>query len=302
MGSVTDPLGVTLADATRTYLASQLATGRIGPATARNYGPALRLLVAHGPEHVGDLRRIHIEAWIGAQASLTASSRRTRWSMLMQFLRWCRAVGLLDTDPTAGMAPPRRPPHAPRALEPGQVGRLLRAAPDDRGRAIVALMVWSGLRCCEVARLDLDDVDAELRCAHVVGKLGQARTVPVPDEAWPHLAAWLAERGDAPGPVFIGRKWRAGQRLAPDSISRLVGRWCDAAGIKRNRRDGVSAHALRHTAASDVLERNDRGSALTAVQAMLGHAHLSTTAIYLRRPNLRQLREAMAGRHYDDAA
>ena len=71
------------------------------------------------------------------------------------------------------------------------------------------------------------------------------------------------------------------------------------AGIKHRRRDGVSAHALRHTAASDVL---DECGDLRVVQAMIGHIHLATTAVYLRRADLAQMREAMAGRDYRPAA
>ena len=72
-----------------------------------------------------------------------------------------------------------------------------------------------------------------------------------------------------------------------------------AAGLKNRPRDGVSAHALRHTAASDVM---DRCHELRTVQAMLGHASIAATEIYLRRANLGQLREAMEGRDYRRAA
>jgi site-specific recombinase XerD len=71
------------------------------------------------------------------------------------------------------------------------------------------------------------------------------------------------------------------------------------AGVKRHAYDGVSGHALRHTAASDVL---DECKDLRAVQQMLGHAQLSTTAIYLRRVSAESLRTAMGGRTYGRAA
>jgi integrase len=83
--------------------------------------------------------------------------------------------------------------------------------------------------------------------------------------------------------------------LAPDTISGMVSEWMRAAGVKSWARDGVSAHALRHTCASDVLEHSKD---LRAVQDMLGHRHLQTTSVYLRRANLDRLREAMGGRRY----
>ena len=57
----------------------------------------------------------------------------------------------------------------------------------------------------------------------------------------------------------------------------------------------VTPHTLRHTAASDVL---DKCGNVRTVQTMLGHQSLATTQIYLRRADLGQLREAMAGRDY----
>ena len=93
-----------------------------------------------------------------------------------------------------------------------------------------------------------------------------------------------AERA-APAPV----------RVTPNWLSKELSDLMTAAGLKRARNDGVSAHALRHTAASDVL---DRCHDVRIVQAMLGHASLATTEIYLRRANMGQLREAMAGRAY----
>jgi site-specific recombinase XerC len=68
-----------------------------------------------------------------------------------------------------------------------------------------------------------------------------------------------------------------------------------SASIKTMARDGVGPHALRHTAASDVL---DRCNNVRTVQEMLGHSSLATTQIYLRRASLGQLREAMEGRDY----
>ena len=72
---------------------------------------------------------------------------------------------------------------------------------------------------------------------------------------------------------------------------RLVSGWMDQAGIKTGRYDGVSAHALRHTAASDLL---DRCGNVRLVQGFLGHASLATTDRYVRPASVEQLRAALA--------
>jgi site-specific recombinase XerD len=82
-------------------------------------------------------------------------------------------------------------------------------------------------------------------------------------------------------------------------VGNIAGRILRDAGVKHAPYDGVSGHALRHTAASDVL---DGGASLPCVQEMLGHVALSSTSIYLRRATVTQMRQAMEGRSYEEAA
>ena len=118
--------------------------------------------------------------------------------------------------------------------------------------------------------------------------------LPVPSEARRTLDAWLTVRGVVSGPMIFSytRPWAP---LNADTISTMLSRWMNAAGIKHRRFDGISGHALRHTAASDTL---DRCGDPEAVREMLGHISLTTTQIYLRRAQLGRLREAMEGRSY----
>jgi site-specific recombinase XerC len=74
------------------------------------------------------------------------------------------------------------------------------------------------------------------------------------------------------------------------TLSRQVSTWMDAAGLKAGPHDGVSAHALRHTAASNAY---DRCGNVRTVQELLGHANIATTDRYLRRANLAAQRAAL---------
>jgi hypothetical protein len=83
---------------------------------------------------------------------------------------------------------------------------------------------------------------------------------------------------------------------SPDHVGGLVSDLLYEAGIKQRGWDGRSAHAYRHTTANDMF---DNGADVRDVQEMLGHAHLSSTQIYLRRQRaLGRLREAANGRNY----
>jgi len=154
-------------------------------------------------------------------------------------------------------------------------------------------MVGMGLRCCEVERLEMGQWDRRAQVMVVRGKGSHERALPVPVEVSAALAAYLAEHPAGSGPLV--RSYRRPTALAADTLSGMVSEWFRAAQVKRSARDGVSAHALRATAASDVL---DVCGDLRVVQEMLGHQNLATTSIYLRRAGLPQMREAMSGRTY----
>jgi site-specific recombinase XerC len=203
--------------------------------------------------------------------------------------------GYLARNPALEISKPRLPKRVPRALPPEQVALLLEVIERPRDRAMAWLMVGMGLRCGEVASSQVEDWDQRSGTLFVQGKGEHERVLPVPSEVAAVLRDHLAERrAGATGPMFRSLRSPA-EGLRPHSISRLVGEWMLAAEIKRAARDGVSAHALRHTCASDVL---DRCGDLRLVQNLLGHGNVATTSVYLRRASLGQLRNAMEGRDY----
>jgi integrase/recombinase XerC len=180
-------------------------------------------------------------------------------------------------------------------LPPDAFARLVHVVVGDlRGRAIVELMVGMGLRCIEVATVQVGDYDPRRRTMRVVGKGGHRRVLPVPAGTARAVDAYLQSGGITYGPLIRSKNDPAAG-ITPLYLSTMVSRWMRAAGIKGARFDGVSAHALRHTCASDVL---DRSGSLVVVQEMLGHADLNTTRIYLRGAGLDEMREAMEGRDY----
>lgn len=107
------------------------------------------------------------------------------------------------------------------------------------------------------------------------------------------LRATEVRAGRIAGPLIRSHDGSTG--LNRKTISDYVGRWIRSAGIKGGKYDGRAAHALRRTAASDVM---DKVGDVRIVQAMLGHVKIETTAVYLRPVPLDQMREAMEGRNY----
>jgi site-specific recombinase XerD len=276
------------------YVRERLRLHEVVPLTARNERSILsRFATAVGARPVANLSRADVERWLASRHKKAAATRRGELAEVRAFCRWLVRRGHVRKDPTAEIPAVRVPRYLPRAMPPEKVARLLQTAPDARGVLIVLLMVQEGLRCAEVARLEVGDVDGENRTARIVGKGGHERFLPLSDETWAAMQTYLAEHPATSGPLVRSYRveWRA---LTADTISGMVGSWCSEAGIKRRRRDGVSAHALRHTAATDMLRA---GAHLRDVQHALGHAHLATTETYLPLV-VHDLRQAMSGRRY----
>ena len=289
----------TLGTHATTYLARRLKAGKINKRTAKGLRYSLRSFTASfGARPLDQLGKRAVERWMEQVGHLAPATRRNHLSAVRGFLGWMVDEGLLVENPALRVERVRQPRSVPRALRHQDLTRVFAALPDLRARLIITLMLEAGLRCVEVSRLDWEDWDPTAETITVRGKGGHERVLPVTSTLGRVLDAWSAEAGVVAGPV-VRQVRRRNRRLSAETISTYVSRWMSSAGLKRGRWDGVSAHALRHTAASDVL---DACQDLRVVQAMLGHQHLSTTSIYLRRASLGQMRDAMEGRGYAEAA
>lgn len=286
----------TLTPLIQQYMAGRLALGSYGPKSQRVVTPRLRSLASHfGKRPLHHLNRRAIEAWLGNLDHLAVNSRAAYLASVRGFTSWLYTDGLLKSDPCAGVPPIRRPKPVPRALETHQVRAVLDQATNHRDRAIVWLMVGMGLRRMEVAGLRWDHYDERSGYLHVHGKGGRQRLLPVPAEVAGALA--LVPGRTSAGPVI--RNLFTGTAVTPDLVGYVMSRLMWDAGVKNAAYDGRSGHALRHTAASDVL---DVCGDLRVVQELLGHENLSTTAIYLRRIGADRMRPALEGRGYLPAA
>lgn len=266
--------------------------------TARNARTALYGFAAtYGNRPVHRLSRSDIERYMESIGHLSAATRRGRFVTVRLFCRWLVLRGDIRKDPTIGMRAPKEPRRKPRALPGSNVAMLLSACPDERARLIVLLMVQAGLRCCEVSRLQIGDIDRSRRIARIVGKGSHERDVYLPAELEEALVAYLAKFPASSGPLVRSYR-RSSHALEADTISGMVAAWMWKAGIKYAPRDGVSAHAGRHTCATDMLLG---GAHVRDVQYALGHQNLHTTERYIP-AEVRGIADAMEGRRYAAAA
>lgn len=196
------------------------------------------------------------------------SSVHGRLRDLRAFTRWLADEELLPRAPKIVL--PKLPDEAFRVLSPADLTHLFAChhltAPGPqavRNRALVAVMLDTGLRRSEVAGIALADLELPDQLIVVRGKGGKLRRVPFSSGVAAHLTAWLAIRGQEPGALF----W-----LSSNGIYSLFQRISRETGL------ALHPHALRHTAATMLVRAN---TDLHTVKRILGHSQLTTTEQYL---------------------
>lgn len=283
---------------TRQYLQARVSRHSISRTSRVSYGYVLDSLAGHM-----DTRRVplnargeeivtQIDAWMASKL-WSPTTCATNLGIVRPFLDWAAIRGIVTDGVTRELRNPRLPRTLPRAQSSEQVARLLAHVPDARGRAVVLLMAQCGLRACEVARLTIPEVDLADGALLIRGKGGSERMVYMSEETTEAVRAWMVARGPVAGHL-ISSHTEPGARMTAHWIGKLVAGWMADAGLKSFPSDGVSGHALRHTAATAMLRG---GANIRVVQEALGHANITTTARYLRADD-KEVRAAMAGLSY----
>jgi integrase/recombinase XerD len=170
----------------------------------------------------------------------------------------------------------REPRRLPRSLDRDEVTALLASLRTWRDRAMAGLMLFCGLRSGEVLALDVTDVDIGGRWLRVSGKGAKERRVPLDvDVAGVIQTYLLAERPDTTTPrLFVVAKGpNRGQPLTPAGLRTIFRYHRTVADVPAGH-----PHALRHTFGTALAEA---GVDLAVMQALLGHAHVDTTARYV---------------------
>lgn len=240
--------------------ARHLRAGNRSSATIRSYLDALRhfeaFLANRGmPQEVATIRREHVEAFVEDQlARLKPASAANRYRSLQQFFRWLVDEGELRESPMARMKPPTIPETPPPVLREADVRKLLATTAgtnfdERRDRAILMLLIDTGIRRAEIAGLRVDDIDDEHDVLVVLGKGRRPRTVPFGQKAGKALAMYVAKARaghlDAASPwVWLGRRGR----LTDTGIAQMLRRRAHEAGL-----DDVHPHLFRHTAAHELM-------------------------------------------------
>ncbi len=223
---------------------------------------------------------------------------RLQFSALRTLYQFLGSRKGLRRNPVREVQLPKIEKKLPLVLTRQQIEELLaaptrvaknRAAPvwmPLRDVAIMELFYSSGLRLSELAALDVADVDLFTELIRVLGKGRKERVCPVGLPALEAISRYRAAGNVHSGPLFINK---ARRRISTRSVWLILKRYLRHTSIPIS----ISPHKLRHSFATHLL---DRGADLRSVQALLGHASLSTTQIYTH-VTVKRLKKAYADAH-----
>jgi len=228
----------------------------------------------------------HLFHWVKEDGKrLSFHSQYDRLGGVRRFLRWLTRHRVIPMNPATSLEPPRVERRLPKAILSAFEAEQILKAPDVttprglRDRAILEVLYATGVRRQELAALRIDDIDLENgRLMVRQGKGKKDRVLPLSERASAWIEKYLEEarfklyRGPDRGVLFLTA---LGDRMQPGQVTKIVRRSMEAAEISKP----GACHLFRHTLATLMLEG---GADLRYVQAMLGHADISTTQIYTR--------------------
>lgn len=279
------------ADLLRRWLASLSGAGDASPHTITGYrrdvAGFLGFLAMHNGGSMGraaltDITPRDMRSWQSKlrEDGLSARSAARALSAVKTFYRWLgEAEGLEAAAPLAARGP-KSARRLPRPVAEDAARAMIDHAADDhakpwiaaRDAAVLTLLWGSGLRISEALALNRSDTPFPdmLRIKGKGGKERLSPVLPATREAVAEYLRLLPYQTSGDDPLFLGAR---GKRLDQRLVRTVMSRARATLGLPAT----ATPHALRHSFATHLL---DAGGDLRAIQALLGHASLSTTQVY----------------------
>jgi len=230
-----------------------------------------------GKTHLEEITKNDIEAFIEHEQDrgLMLSSVRTKLHCVNAFLGYAMDAGIVKPDVLARRIRLRKPETLPRAIDPDDVKQILSVIDNPRDRAMIMVLLRTGMRIGELLNTKLRDLHIRDRRVDIYesAKTRVGRVVYLSDDAMGALKVWIAMRDVRNEFLFYAQ----GRNSMAYSTARLIFERCiTKAGLSHK---GYSLHALRHTFASELL---NAGMRIECLQPLMGHTSLDVTRRYAR--------------------
>jgi len=222
------------------------------------------------------ITRRDVEAFIEREQDrgIKITTIRTRLVSVQAFLRYLLEEGIVSAELFSRRIRLQLPERLPRAMDPDDLRKLLSVIEDIRDRAMILVLLRTGLRIGELLNTKMADVHLQERRIEIYegekNRLG--RVVYLSDDAVLALRRWLKKRN--PGEEYL--IYTRTETMSYSTARTIFRRYLVQAGLADK---GYSLHTLRHTFATEFL---NAGMRLECLQVLLGHRSIEETRRYAR--------------------
>ncbi|MFA4920145.1 MAG: tyrosine-type recombinase/integrase [Thermodesulfovibrionales bacterium] len=206
---------------------------------------------------------------------LKVTTVRTRLNNLWAFLRFLIEQDIINERILKRKIKLKVPDFLPRAIAPGDVRKILAAIKEARDRALVLVLLRTGMRIGEVLGLKMRDLDVREKKIHIYEgeKNSLGRVVYLSDDALMALRLWFKKRDKSKEYLFYGL---SRSNLCYTAAWNIFTKYLSETRLQDK---GYTIHSLRHTFASELL---NAGMRLECLQLLLGHRNIEMTRRYAR--------------------
>jgi len=252
-------------------------------AYSRDLGRFIKFMEESGLKRIQDISSDHVISYLSKlrRGGLSSSSVNRGIAAVRGFYKYLIAEKKVVENPVASIEPSKAWMRLPGTLNREEMTRLLAAPAGDspssvRDAAMMELLYACGLRVSELISLTTNSINWQAGYLLVRGKGNKERVVPVGQTALAALDLYVGKirpgflKKRLSGTLFLNR---FGSGLTRQGLWKIVKKYAALSGLGGK----VHPHTFRHSFATHLLEG---GADLRSVQAMLGHADISTTQIY----------------------
>lgn len=223
-----------------------------------------------------------------SKQQISKRSINRKISTLNSFYNYLLRIEQIQTSPMNGIKtfkinPPKQIPMSEQEME----SILSLNSQDFLATMIVEILYQTGMRCSEICKLSISDVDFSNHQIKIVGKGNKQRIVPIGRELEKTLLQYLQNVKNDEGKYFFVTE--KGKKMTERFVYSKVKSYLSAVTSKEKR----GPHILRHTFATHLL---NSGAEISQVKTLLGHASLASTQVYTH-ANIEKLKKVLKNAH-----
>lgn len=272
MGEIT--LQQALVEFKTVYMPARNLAARTREEYANDLKDFIGFMEKGGVTRAGNTSTLYVDRYLAKLDELgyTGSTRKRKAITIRSFLFFLFRNGYVGHDISQQVILPFAEQPIPRVLTQSEYQRLLQACANNiRDKAIITLLLQTGIRLSELTRLSLSDIHIPESINIIGSNSRKGRTIPLNSKVCEALQAYFMTRQASECPSLFLNKF--GRPLGERGVQKIIIQYFRKASII-----GASVHSLRHTFA---VQHISKGTSLKTIQKIMGHQDIRTTEEYI---------------------